>query len=551
MLLKKRTAAVVLAAVVTGAAAGLVLSNRVQAESTDDSLYTQLRLFNRVLELVQQNYVDEVDPKPLIQGAITGMLEKLDPHSTYVDADRFQRMNERNQGEYYGIGVSFDIRDGYITIISPIENSPSDRLGIRAGDKIIKIDGSSAKGISQDEVFDKLRGPRGTKVHVTIARPGVDTLLEFDIVREKIPIFSVPYKFMLDATTGYVRATRFSATTSQELEAAVDSLEKLGMKRLVFDLRGNSGGYLNQAIEVSDKFLGGGKVVVYTKGRIPDSSQYYYSTDNDEHPTFPLIVLVDHGSASASEIVSGAIQDHDRGLVIGMTTFGKGLVQRQYTLRDGSALLLTVAHYFTPSGRLIQRPYGDRDEYATDEAIEAAEKTTEQETKELGKGDKKLDVFKTAKGRTVFGGGGITPDIKIAYTRKFTDLQAKLEREQIFGDVASKLANSKGMKKSDDFETFLKSWQAGDDLVSQVRTVAEARTMADGKKIAAKDEEWKTETGYIKQALKREVARTVWGDEQRYRVAIQDDEMMSQAITHFPEAVLMAKNNEGATPAQR
>ena len=168
-----------------------------------------------------------------------------------------------------------------------------------------------------------------------------------------------------------------------------------------------------------------------------------------------------------------------------------------------------------------------------------------------GKGDKKLDVFKTAKGRTVFGGGGITPDIKIAYTRKFTDLQAKLEREQIFGDVASKLANSKGMKKSDDFETFLKSWQAGDDLVSQVRTVAEARTMADGKKIAAKDEEWKTETGYIKQALKREVARTVWGDEQRYRVAIQDDEMMSQAITHFPEAVLMAKNNEGATPAQR
>lgn len=544
MFLKKRTAVLLTLAVVTGSVSGLVISNRVLAES-EQSLYSQLRLFNRVLELVQQNYVDEVDPKPLIEGAITGMLEKLDPHSTYVDADRFQRMNERNQGEYFGIGVSFDIREGYITVISPIENSPSDRLGIRSGDRIIKIDGVSAKGISQEEVYDKLRGPKGSKVHVTVSRPGMDELLEFDIIRDKIPIYSVPYKFMLDAQTGYVRATRFSATTSQELEAAVDSLESAGMKRLIFDLRGNSGGYLNQAIEVADKFLPGGKVVVYTKGRIPDSSQYYYSTDNDEHPQFPVIVLVDHGSASASEIVAGAVQDHDRGLICGMTTFGKGLVQRQYTLRDGSALLLTVAHYFTPSGRLIQRPYGERDEYASDEAIEAAEQKTDEEVKEVEKGDPKVESFKTARGRTVFGGGGIRPDIKITYTRKFTDLQAKLEQNQVFSDVAPKLATQRGMKKSDDFEAFLKTWQADET------TIATVKTQAESEKISFPADAWKADNAYIRQALKREVARTVWGDTQRYRVAIQDDEMLSQALTHFPEAVTMARTAETGAPAQR
>lgn len=544
MLLKKRTAVLLTLAVVTGSVAGLVLSNRVLAES-EQSLYSQLRLFNRVLELVQQNYVDEVDPKPLIEGAITGMLEKLDPHSTYVDADRFQRMNERNQGEYFGIGVSFDIREGYITVISPIESSPSDRLGIRSGDRIVKIDGQSAKGISQEEVYDKLRGPKGSKVHVTISRPGMDDFLEFDIVRDKIPIFSVPYKFMLDAQTGYVRATRFSATTSQELEAAVDSLESAGMKRLIFDLRGNSGGYLNQAIEVADKFLPGGKVVVYTKGRIPDSSQYYYSTDNDEHPQFPVIVLVDHGSASASEIVAGAVQDHDRGLICGMTTFGKGLVQRQYTLRDGSALLLTVAHYFTPSGRLIQRPYDERDEYATEEAIEAAEQKTEAEVKDSEKGDAKVETFKTTRGRTVFGGGGIRPDIKITYTRKFTDLQAKLEQNQVFSDVAPKLATQRGMKRTDDFEGFLKSWQADDTMLGLIKTQAESE------KISFGADAWKADNAYIRQALKRELARTVWGDQQRYRVAIQDDEMLTQAITHFPEAMTMAKAAEAGAPAQR
>jgi carboxyl-terminal processing protease len=555
MLFRKRTAAFVGLAVASGILLGLVLSDRVLAQSDKEtsSIYTQLRLFNKVLELVQQNYVEEVDPEPLIEGAITGMLEKLDPHSTYVDSERFARMNERNQGEYFGIGISFEIRDNFITVISPIEGSPSDRLGIRAGDRIIKIDGASAEGISTEEVFDKLRGPKGSRVHVTISRPGIEDLFEYDIERDKIPIVSVPYHFMLDAETGYVRAIRFSATTSEELESAINDLRTQGMKRMIFDLRGNSGGYLNQAIEVTDKFLAGGKTVVYTKGRIEGSSTYYYSTDNDKLPNFPLIVLVDHGSASASEIVSGAIQDHDRGLVLGMTTFGKGLVQRQYTLKDGSALLLTVARYYTPSGRLIQRDYTDRDKYSSEEAIEEAEAEIEQAKGPEGEAEKKLPAFKTDAGRTVFGGGGIQPDIKVPYSRKFTELQTKLEREQMFLDFAYKLANQRNMKKTDNFDTFLKNWNVDDNTLASFKSYVDEKNAGreEDKKITYTADEWKKDTDYIKQALKREIARNVWGEGMRYRVVIADDEMIPVAMKHFDQAALMAKSLEAPQPAQR
>lgn len=550
MRIQKRTLVTLVLAVVCGTLLGLGLTgNRVQAQ-TERGLYSQLTLFSRVLDLVQQNYVEEVDPQPLIQGAITGMLEKLDPHSTYVDAERFSKMNERNQGEYFGIGVSFEIKDNFITVISPIEGSPSDALGIRSGDRIIRIDGESARGITSEEVYERLRGPKGTKVHVTIQRPGIDELFEYDIVRDKIPIYSVPYHFMLDDQTGYVRAIRFSATTAQELETAIRDLLSQGMKQLVFDLRGNSGGYLNQAIEVSDMFLPGGKTVVYTKGRIEGSSQYYYSTDNDKLPNFPVITLVDHGSASASEIVAGAIQDHDRGLILGMTTFGKGLVQRQYTLKDGSALLLTVARYYTPSGRLIQRDYTDRDNYASDEAIEQAEASVEEAT---AGAEKKLPTFKTDSGRTVFGGGGITPDIRKDYTRKLTELQTNLEREQLFNEFAQKLANSRGMDKTDDFARFLASWQADDATLSQFRSHVDEKVKAleGDRRFEIDGDEWKTDSPYFRQALKREVARTVWGDKSRYQVAIADDEMIEEAMRHFDQAALMARSMEGATPEQR
>lgn len=548
MLPRKRTAALVALAVALGVVIGLVVSDRVLAQP-DSNLMSQLRLFTRVLELIQRNYVEEVDPTPLIQGAVTGMLEKLDPHSTWVDAERFARMNERNQGEYYGIGINFEIRDNFITVISPIEGSPSDALGIRAGDRIIKIEGQSAEGISTEEVYDRLRGPKGSHVKVTIRRPGIEEPLEYDIVRDKIPIVSVPYHFMLDAETGYVRAIRFSATTSSELEAALEDLQSKGMKRLIFDLRGNSGGLLTEAIGVSDIFLPGGKTVVYTKGRIEDSSKYYYSTNKTRLSNYPLIVLIDHGSASASEIVAGAVQDHDRGLLLGMTTFGKGLVQRQYTLNDGSALLLTVARYYTPSGRLIQRDYSDREAYGTEEGIEEVEAATEAETQ--GKTpEKPLPSFKTDAGRIVYGGGGITPDIKVPYTRRLTEFQTRLERGQAFLDFAYRLANQRGLRKTDDFQAFLKGWSPDDAVLNQFKSYLDEknRTLEEKRKITYTAEEWKTDLPYIRQALKREVARNVWGDVARYETVIGEDEIVQQAMSHFAEAAMMARN---ITPDQR
>jgi len=412
------------------------------------NLMSELDLFNQILNLVGENYVEETQADSLISGAITGMLDQLDPHTNYIEPERFERMDERNRGSYSGIGISFAIRDGWLTVISPLEGGPSERLGIRPGDIISSIDGKSAEGIREDEVFDKLRGPRGTEVSITVRRRGTEEPLPFTITRDDILIQSVPYAFMLEPGTGYIRMARFSAKTSDELEAALGELEALGMERLILDLRGNTGGFLNQAISVSDKFLSENKTIVYTKGRIIGSSEKYYST-RSKHPDFPIVVLINAASASASEIVSGAIQDWDRGLVVGNTSFGKGLVQRQYPLPNDGALLLTVARYYTPSGRLIQRAYtaGNRDDYYAEAgehesplgADEVLNESNEDEPDQNGDeatgdisdnpdADSELEAIATdetdslnarptfhtlIQNRKVFGGGGITPDIKL------------------------------------------------------------------------------------------------------------------------------------------
>ncbi len=536
----KVPALMIVGAVLIGVALGSVLSGQVHAES--QGLLSQLHVFSQVLKYVQGNYVEEVDSQELVRGAIRGMLEELDPHSTYVDPEAFARMSERNTGEYEGIGISFEIRDGWITVISAIEGGPSEHLGIRPGDQIVEIEGESAKGLDNDEVVSKLKGPKGSKVAITIRRPGLDKDLHYAITRDTIPIYSVPYAFMLDdGETGYVRMIRFSATTSEELEKALDSLEKQGMTRLIFDLRNNSGGFLNQAIEVADKFIDGNQVIVYTKGRIDGSSQYYYSTDAATHARYPLIVLVNHGSASASEIVSGAIQDHDRGLVAGVTTFGKGLVQRQYMLSDGSALLLTVARYYTPSGRLIQRSYANRDEYLEhwrhpEDELKDAEADT------AGK-----PVFYTvAEHRKVYGGGGITPDVRITAGFDLTDPEIKLESSRILFEYANEYANQHFSKTATDQENFLRNTTIPEDAVDAVITQAVADTS-----LELTREDLAPEREYIRDAIKREVAGNLWGQNARYRAIILEDPEVAEAMKHFPQATLMAKTYEEASTQNR
>lgn len=498
------------------------------------SPYGPYDTFTRVLRFVKDNYVEEVDDTKLMDGAIVGMLEKLDPHSTYLDADKNKKMQERNRGNFDGIGISFAIVDGNLTVISPIEGTPSWRLGLRPGDIIAKIDGVSARGIKEDEVFDKLRGPRGSSVHITLVREGEKEPLEYDIVREQIPIFSVPYAFMLRPEVGYVRMIRFSATTSDELTKALQKLEEQGMKKLVLDLRGNAGGYLNEAIAVSDKFLPAGKKIVYTVGRLPDANEEYASSGRGDETTCPLVVMVDHGSASASEIVSGAMQDWDRGLVVGETTFGKGLVQRQYQLPNSGALLLTVARYFTPSGRLIQRDYSDRDKYLMEDV-----ETIEQESAKADSTAERPE-FHTGLGRIVYGGGGITPDHKISKRYLYPRLQQDLDRNRAYFEFAAHYLSGKDLKYAD-FDAFDR------EVKIDAPAVSDFRAFLDRKKIAYNSDSLAAQDDMVRRGIKAEVARTLFGENERYRVIIDADPALTEALTYLPEAEKMLKQSLSAS----
>jgi carboxyl-terminal processing protease len=502
------------------------------------NIYDELYLFNEVLNLVSTFYVEDVQPDSLIEGAITGMLDRLDPHSNYMDPKRFQEMEERNRGSYSGIGVSFQIREGNLTVISPIQGGPSFTLGIRSGDVITKIEGESAFGIKEKEVFEKLRGPKGTKVHVTVRRVGEPQPLEFEIVRDDVPIQSVPYHFMLAPGIGYVMMHNFSARTAEELTAALEELKGEGMRELIFDLRGNSGGYLNAAVDVSDLFLGEGKKIVYTKGRVPGSTEEYFSEDHAAQYDIPLLVLIDAGSASASEIVAGAVQDWDRGLVAGHTSFGKGLVQRQYRLRNDGALLLTVARYYTPSGRLIQRPYlpGDRLDYYRQAG---QEDTTATEPQPSTRTETPADttgrpVFHTLlQGRDVYGGGGITPDVRIHEIYRTSRLNQDLIMGRKYFDYANDLRDEQKIAWPGSFDDFYRNFTPSAEMLDGFKTFLE------GEKFVFSPDSLQLHLNEVRRGITAEIARNLWGESERYRILLRDDPAMSRAVELLPQAESM------------
>jgi carboxyl-terminal processing protease len=513
------------------------------------NIYDEIYLFNEVLGLVSQHYVEDVAPDSLIEGAISGMLDRLDPHSNYMDPKRFREMEERNRGSYSGIGVSFQIREGNLTVISPIEGGPSYGLGIRSGDIITHIEGQSAFGIKEQEVFDKLRGSKGTKVHITVRRVGESKPLEFEIIRDDIPILSVPYHFMLAPGVGYVMMRNFSARTAEELAEAMQGLKDQGMRQLILDLRGNSGGYLNAAVDVSDIFLSGHKQIVYTKGRVPGSTEEYYAGDQPSDCDLPLVVLIDAGSASASEIVAGAVQDWDRALVAGHTSFGKGLVQRQYRLRNDGALLLTVARYYTPSGRLIQRPYlpGERLDYyrhagqedstgvATDGAEAAASDTTGR------------PVYHTMlRGRDVYGGGGITPDERITDTYRTSRLNQELLFNRKYFDYANDLRDAQKLEWTGNFEDFYREFRPSDPMVKGFEAFLEEQ------KFEFSPDSFQVHIDEIHRGITAEIARNLWGEQERYRILERDDPALTRALELLPEAAAMlaeARRIEAETSA--
>ncbi len=400
-----------------------------------ETLYSYIKLLDKVAFDINQRYVDSIDVKEMVYSGIKGMIETLDPFSALQDVQAHDRLMEMTEGKYEGLGMTISERDNVITVISPIEGTPAYRMGLRAGDQIIKIDGKSTQGMTTEDASKMMRGKAGTSVTLTIKREGASEPLEYDVERAVIELTSVPYYGMTDGGIGYVRLSKFSKDSGKELKDAIVDLKKQGMKGMILDLRSNGGGLLDQAVETSNLFLDRGRLIVYTQGR----TEFRNERDATVEPVFsasdgPLAVLVNEGTASASEIVSGAIQDWDRGVIIGNTTFGKGLVQQIIPERNETYLKLTVAKYYIPSGRCIQKPErAVRQPLAQEEEVHPADMEGKTRSDTLVQTDK--EVFYTKGGRKVYGGGGVVPDIEIP-PEEMQPLEMNLLRQSMFFSFA-------------------------------------------------------------------------------------------------------------------
>jgi carboxyl-terminal processing protease len=522
-------------------AAGILLLTGATLQYFDSarSLYTKLKVFSDILERIRTDYVEEKDPDKLVDSAIRGMVADLDPHTTYMTREEYDKWNQDFEG-FSGIGIYFDILDGKITILSVIKEGPSEKVGLQTGDRIVSIGGVSAIGIKRDDVPLKLMGPKGTQVNLLVERNGWPKPRAYSIVREEVHVVSVADAFLLAPGTGYIGVTRFSATTDGELDQALQKLELMGMKRLVLDLRQNGGGYLEAAVRVSDRFLPGGKKIVYTRGRTDESFREYFSTERGTHPLIPMIVLIDRTSASASEIVAGAMQDWDRALIVGETSFGKGLVQNPYRFGDGSALLMTTARYHTPAGRVIQRPYRDKSEADYYEEI-FDRNWRQKERKKTGRPEFKTMIL----GRKVWGDGGITPDAFFAtdpdtLTKTLRDIVFSPKRP-LFTFIENYAAGRKGLKDMDPNE-FFRNFRFGTNVP------AEFRSHLQNNRIAVTPSGFEKSKEDILFLLKRTLAEKLWGEEAGLKVQIFRDRQIREALGHFPEAESLLA---AAYPARR
>jgi carboxyl-terminal processing protease len=521
----------VLLSLVTGSMLNNVISG--------DSIYEQINKFKDVLSITEKYYVDNVDTQKLTEAAVKGALGELDPHSVYIPASQLDKVTEEFRGSFEGVGIEYSILNDTLMVVAPIVGGPSEALGIEGGDKIVRIDDTSAIGITTMGVQDKLRGPKGTKVKVSIVRAGIKDLLEFVITRDKIPLYTVDASYMVDDKVGYIKVTRFAATTHDEFVEAVARLKEAGMKRLVVDLRTNAGGYLEQAFKVSDELMPKGRKIVYTKGRRSEFDDEYISSGAGRFADASLVVLVNNSSASASEIVAGAIQDWDRGLIVGETTFGKGLVQRQFDLKDGSAFRLTTARYYTPSGRLIQRDFGKgRQEYQR-AAFERDEEEGENVTHEAEKDTGRPEYRTLSIGRTVYGGGGITPDYIVKGDR-ITQYTVQLRIKLAFLEFADKYLEKNEAaireKYGRDSEKYVNEFEITQEMLDNLLSITQARDVEFDKESYEKD------LKYIKAYMRAFVARRLWDREGYSRVMLSVDNQFEKAITLFPEAEKISRN---------
>ncbi|UTW66295.1 S41 family peptidase [bacterium SCSIO 12643] len=503
----------------------LVLSGMTFGQKVDQDQIKKLETFMRYVQLA---YVDTVDTEKLTEDAIKAVLKDLDPHSVYISKKDLQRMNEPLEGNFEGVGIQFNILHDTITVVSPIAGGPSEKLGIRAGDKIIEIDDKVVAGVgfTNKDVADHLRGKKGTKVTVGIARKGESELLDFEITRDKIPIYSMDAAYLATPKTGYIKLNRFAAQSMTEVGTAIDSLQKLGMENLILDLRGNSGGYLRTAIQLADNFLEAGKLVVYTKGKAFPREDYN-STTLGNFEKGKLVVLIDEGSASASEIVTGAVQDWDRGLVIGRKSFGKGLVQKPFQLTDGSAIRLTISRYYTPSGRSIQRDYSEGKEDYYNEINKRYEHGELMNSDSIEFPDSlKFETLQLK--RTVYGGGGIMPDIFIPLdTTETSEYFSALVRKGILYTYDLDYLDehrAELLAKYPTFEDFDKGFELSDEMLEEIIAYAEE------KGVKRNDEQIAHSKNLIKLNFKALMASNLWTSTEFYRVINTNDNAFNKAL---------------------
>lgn len=482
--------------------------------ASPSSSYARARLFQEVMTHVENDYVDTVTENDLYKKAVDGMLLELhDPHSVYLTPDRLSKLNESTTGRYAGVGIQMDVRDGWITVVAPLPGTPAQRAGIVTGDRLVEIDGHSTHGWTSDEAMKAIRGDPGTVVHVVVERPGTSARLPFTLTRQEIHFHSVQHALMLRDSIGYVDLTVFSENSDHELRNAIDSLQGVGMRRLIFDLRGDPGGLLDQGVAVADLFLDPGQKIVSMRGRTSAGDHDFVDRFPQSWPELPIVVLVDSGSASASEIVSGALQDHDRAVIVGTTSYGKGSAQSLFTMPEGGALKLTTALWYTPSGRSINRPRAsDDDEDGGDDALHR-----------LG-ADTARPRFHTDAGRVVLGGGGITPDVPVvdsATSAAEAALQAALGKHVAdFRDVLADYALELKAKRSMTSPTFVVTPAMRNELYSRLRRrdVDLPRSVFDAN------------SRLIDRLVGDQIARYVFGPEAEFERSTQYDPAIAAAV---------------------
>lgn len=497
------------------------------ALATEDRLPEHYKTFTAALSAIQANYLETVESDRLIYSAINGMLSTLDPHSSFMDPKQYAQMRERQEGRYYGLGISIVVIDGDITVNSIFEGSPAYQKGIRRGDIIARISGEDAKGWTSDQAVKRLRGPKGTMVAISIKRGGYDQLIELEVPRDEIHIPTIPAAFMVDHITGYIRMQDFAENTDRDLGLALDDLASKGMRRILLDLRGNPGGPLDQAIKVANRFLPRGNLIVYTRGRVPNSDQDYRATEESDFTDQPLVVLVNRSSASAAEIVAGALQDHDRALIVGETTFGKALVQSVYRISQGAGLALTTAHYYTPSGRLIQRPWdGAFDEYLTYTLREQNATRPHAEA----------DLRYTDSGRKVYGGGGIEPDRRLEGPIEGLNpsrFGRMLYARQMFASYAQKFTaegDNRVTLESKNRRTVSRNFAVDEAMLQDFRSHVKSE------RARIEDAAFQKDLDFIRAMIHYEIDLALFGVASARRNLIEHDPQAQFALKQFAEA---------------